>query len=68
MALSARTRLTGTVTRIEHGDVVAEITLELESGATVAGTITETSVRELELETGDTATAVVKATDVMFET
>jgi molybdate transport system regulatory protein len=67
MALSARNRLSGTVTQIRHGDVVSEVTLELDDGQTVTGVITENSVERLGLETGDEATAVVKASEVMFE-
>lgn len=67
MALSARTRLTGTVTNVRHGDVVSEVTIEVADGQTVTATITTNSVERLGVEVGEEATAVVKASDVMIE-
>ncbi|MFB6124398.1 MAG: molybdopterin-binding protein [Halanaeroarchaeum sp.] len=65
MALSARTRLTGTVTSVDRSDVVSAVTIELADGQTVTATITTNSVERLGVEEGEEATAVVNASDVM---
>jgi molybdate transport system regulatory protein len=67
MALSARTRLRGTVTSIETDDLMALVAIELDDGQEVTSVITAGSVDRLGLEEGDEASAVVKATEVMVE-
>lgn len=63
---SARNRLTGLVRSVQSDGVMALV--ELEAGPfVVAAAITRTSVEELRLAPGVTATAVVKATSVMIE-
>jgi molybdopterin-binding protein len=66
MGLSARNRLSGTVTDIERGEATAEVVVELDGGETVAATITRGSVERLGLEEGDGVDAVIKASDVMI--
>lgn len=67
MALSARNRLSGTVTSIETSDLVAEVVVELDDGQEVTAVITAGSVERLGLSEGDEVDAVVKATAVMIE-
>jgi molybdopterin-binding protein len=67
MALSARNRLSGTVTSIETSDLVAEVVVELDDGQEVTAVITAGSVERLGLSEGDEVDAVVKATEVMIE-
>jgi len=67
MPLSARNRLTGTVTDVTMGDVVAEVELELDDGQQMTALITANSVERLGIEPGETVDAVVKATNVMIE-
>lgn len=67
MPLSARNRLTGTVTDVTMGDVVAEVRLELGDGQQMTALITAASVERLGIEPGEEIEAVVKATNVMIE-
>lgn len=66
MKISARNTLEGTIKRIERGSVNAEITLEIAGGAEVVSVITVSSADRLGLTVGQTAYAVVKASDVMI--
>lgn len=63
--LSARNRLLGRVTSIERDQITAAVTLDV-GGQTVTSVITSAALDELALEVGDTAYAVVKATEVML--
>ncbi len=65
MALSARNRLTGTVTSVKTDDIMAEIVVELGDGQTVTSTITRGSADRLDLAEGDEVDAVIKASEVM---
>jgi len=67
MPLSARNRLTGTVTNVQTDGVMAEVVIELGDGQEVTATITSNSVDRLGIAEGDTASAVIKATEVMVE-
>jgi molybdopterin-binding protein len=67
MALSARNSLSGTVVSVEKDGVMAEITLELGDGQTITSTITRASADRLDLAAGDSAAAVIKASEVMIE-
>ncbi|PRI10677.1 TOBE domain-containing protein [Leucobacter massiliensis] len=64
---SARNRFTGLVTAVEISGLVAQ--LELQCGPhRVVSLMTSEAARELRLEVGSRATAVVKATTVIVET
>jgi len=65
MALSARNQLEGTVRSVKLGEIVAEVTIELDGGQSVVSVITRGSADALGLKQGDRAKAVVKATEVM---
>jgi molybdopterin-binding protein len=65
MALSARNQLEGTVRSVKLGEIVAEVTIELDSSQTVVSVITRGSADALGLKQGDRAKAVIKATEVM---
>lgn len=67
MALSARNRLTGTVTSVEKNGPIAEVTVEIAGGETLAATITAASVERLGLEEGAEVDAVIKASSVMID-
>lgn len=67
MPLSARNRLSGTVTNLELDDLMAEVTVELDDGQRVTSVITSASVDRLGLSVGDEVDAVVKATEVMIQ-
>jgi len=65
MTLSARNKLTGTVTSVEKSDLMAEVVIELGDGQTITSTITRGSADRLELSEGDEVDAVIKASEVM---
>jgi molybdopterin-binding protein len=65
MALSARNQLEGTVLSVKLGEIVAEVTIELDSRQSVVSVITRGSAEALGLKQGDRAKAVIKATEVM---
>ena len=64
MKLSARNQFAGTVTKITEGAVNGIVTIDV-SGTPVSATISMTAIRELGLEPGKKAYAVIKATEVM---
>jgi molybdopterin-binding protein len=63
--LSARNQLKGTVTNVKLGQVMAEVTLKVGDNEIVSA-ITRSSVERLGLKVGDTATAIIKATEVII--
>ncbi len=65
--LSARNRLSGTVTEVKVDGLVAQVELVIEQGAQVVAIVTADAVGELGLRPGMPATAVVKATSVMVQ-
>lgn len=67
MPLSARNRLTGTVTNVETDGPIAEVTVEISGGETLAATITTASVERLDITEGEKVDAVVKASSVMID-
>jgi molybdopterin-binding protein len=66
MKISARNVLRGTVTKIEIGAINAEVTIEVAPDVTVVSNITSESARNLGLERGSKAYAVIKASSVML--
>ena len=66
MKISGRNKLKGKVTKITPGIVTAEVELDIGGGNIVAGVITKTSLEDLNIKEGDTLTALIKATSVMF--
>lgn len=64
-ALSARNQFEGKVTAVTEGAVNGIVTLDV-NGTPVSSTISMTSIRELGLEPGVEAVAVIKATEVMI--
>ena len=64
MKLSARNQFAGTVTKIADGAVNGIVTIDV-NGTPVSATISMAAIRELGLEPGRKAYAVIKATEVM---
>jgi molybdopterin-binding protein len=62
--LSARNQLPGTVVEIRRGEAIANVVLDV-GGHRLVASITVEAVDELGLAEGSTATAIVKASDVM---
>lgn len=65
MKLSARNMLAGTVVGIDEGAVNSTVRIELAGGEVVTAMITNAAVRDLGLEAGKPAYAVIKASDVL---
>ncbi len=64
MKLSARNQFAGTVEKINEGAVNGIVTINV-NGTPVSATISMAAIRELGLEPGKAAYAVIKATEVM---
>ena len=64
MKLSARNQFAGTVTKVAEGAVNGIVTIDV-NGTPVSATISMSAIRELGLEPGKKACAVIKATEVM---
>lgn len=65
MKISARNVLTGKIVEIVKGATTAHIKIDL-GGTTITASITNEAVDDLKLEVGMTASAVIKASDVMI--
>ena len=64
-AVGARNQFEGKVTAVKEGAVNGIVTLDI-NGTPVTSTISMTSIKELGLEPGAEAVAVIKATSVMI--
>lgn len=64
--LSARNQIAGTITAVELGAVMADVTIDIGNGQTITSAITKNSVERLGLKVGDQVVAVIKATEVMI--
>lgn len=64
MKLSARNQFAGTVEKISEGAVNGIVTINV-NGTPVSATISMAAIKELALEPGKAAYAVIKATEVM---
>jgi molybdopterin-binding protein len=67
MKLSARNQLSGTVTSINEGAAIANVTVDV-NGQRLVASITVEAARELGLAEGTAVTAIVKASDVILAT
>ena len=65
MRISARNQLRGTVISIEQGAVNGIVQIEIAPGLVISSSITNDAIRELGLEVGGEAVAVIKASSVM---
>lgn len=65
MKLSARNQITGTVTAIDKGATTTIVRLDC-NGTPITASITNAAAEELGLAVGMTATAIIKASDVMI--
>jgi molybdopterin-binding protein len=66
MKLSARNKLKGKILEVKKGATTAHVRLEIAPGQIVTASITNEAVEELGLKAGGTATAIVKASDVII--
>ncbi len=65
MEISARNQLRGRVKSIKLGNVMAEVTVDV-NGNDVVAAITRASVERLGIKEGDEVSALIKATEVMI--
>ena len=65
MKLSARNQLKGRIIGVQKGATTAHVRIDLGHGLVVVSSITNEAVDDLQLAVGDTAWAVIKASDVM---
>ena len=68
MKLSARNVLKGRVVKVTRGQTTAHVKIDVGGGSVVTASITVEAVDELGLKEGSTATAIIKASDVMIAT
>jgi molybdopterin-binding protein len=64
MKISARNMLKGKITEVHKGTTTTHIVMNIEGG-TVVSSITNEAADELKLAQGQSAAAVIKASDVM---
>jgi len=65
MRLSARNQIPARITRLTHGEAIANVELDA-GGVRLVASITVEAVRDLGLAEGMEVTAVVKASDVLI--
>ncbi len=67
MRLSTRNQLTGTITEVTLGSVMATVKVKLDGGEqVVTASITKDAAQDLGLEAGQPATVLIKSTEVMI--
>lgn len=66
LKISARNHLKGTVKSVEKSEIVSKVKIEVKTPVTITAVISTEAVNELDIKTGDTVEAVVKATEVMI--
>jgi molybdopterin-binding protein len=65
MKLSARNQISGKVAGVEKGQTTAHVRIDIGHGVIITASITNEAVDDLALKVGDSAVAVIKASDVM---
>jgi molybdate transport system regulatory protein len=65
LKISARNKLKGTVQQVDKGIITAKVKIKIEAPAVITAIISKEAVEELDVKTGDTIEAVIKATEVM---
>jgi molybdopterin-binding protein len=67
MRLSTRNQLSGTITEVDLGSVMATVKVRLDGGdQVVTASITKDAAEELGLAAGKAATVLIKSTEVMI--
>ncbi|MEA4925918.1 MAG: TOBE domain-containing protein [Syntrophomonadaceae bacterium] len=65
MQAGVRNSLTGTIVKIKQGDIMSEVIAQV-GGNEITSVMTTDSLREAGFEVGDTATALIKAINVVM--
>jgi molybdopterin-binding protein len=68
MKLSARNQINGRIVDVRRGATTAHVRIDIGNGVIVTSSITNEAVDDLGLKAGDTAIAIIKASDVMVAT
>jgi PadR family transcriptional regulator AphA len=63
--LSARNQLRGTITGVQHGEVMSTIKAVLGDGQPVTAAITKEAAEDLDFAPGDSVVVIIKSTEVM---
>ena len=66
MKISARNQIKGKIVDIKKGATTSHVRLEIAPGQVITASITNEAVDELGLKNGQSASAVIKASDVMI--
>jgi len=66
MKLSARNQLKGKIVDVVKGATTSHVRIDIGGGVIVTSSITNEAVADLNLQVGDDAWAVIKASDVMI--
>ena len=66
MKLSARNKITGTVTDVETGAVAGLVKVKISQPFTITSMITKEAVEDLKLKKGDKVSVVIKSTEVII--
>ena len=66
MRISARNQIKGTVVEVKKGATTSHVRVDIGGGHIMTSSITNEAVDELKLKKGQSAYAVVKASDVMI--
>ena len=64
--LSARNQFKGKIVEVKKGTTTSHVRIDIGNGIVITSAITNEAVADLNLETGDEAWAVIKASDVMI--
>ncbi|HEY0718858.1 MAG TPA: TOBE domain-containing protein [Streptosporangiaceae bacterium] len=67
MKLSARNQIPARITKINHGEAIANVEMDA-NGVRLVASVTVESVQDLGLTEGSQVTAVIKASDVIVAT
>lgn len=65
MKLSARNVFPGKVIEVRKGATTAHVKIEIAKGAVITASITNEAVDDLQLKVGDSASAIIKASEVI---
>ena len=65
MKISARNQIKGTVSSIKEGAVNGIVAIDIGGGNVISATISMDAIKELDLQVGKEAYAIIKATSVM---
>jgi molybdopterin-binding protein len=65
MKLSARNKLKGKIVEVKKGATTTHVRIDIGGGAVITSSITNEAADELKLANGQSAYAVIKASDVM---